>query len=51
MAGDFSSADVVATLDLLAPTNLAAYIVEGAAKAVDELTVEVTLNAPDGQFP
>ncbi|MFN8022439.1 MAG: ABC transporter substrate-binding protein [Acidimicrobiales bacterium] len=47
----FTSADVVATLDRLAPGNLAAYIVEGAAKAIDDLTVEVTLNAPDGQFP
>ncbi len=47
----FTSADVVATLDRLAPGNLQAYIVEGAAKAVDELTVDVTLNAPDGQFP
>jgi peptide/nickel transport system substrate-binding protein len=47
----FTSADVVATLDRLAPGNLAAYIVPGAAKAVDDLTVEVTLNAPDGQFP
>jgi peptide/nickel transport system substrate-binding protein len=47
----FTSADVVASLDRLSATNLAAYIVEGAAKAVDDLTVEVTLNAPDGQFP
>jgi peptide/nickel transport system substrate-binding protein len=47
----FTSADVVATLDRLAPGNLQAYIVEGAAKAIDDLTVEVTLNAPDGQFP
>ena len=47
----FTSADVVATLDRLAPGNLVAYIVEGATKAVDDLTVEVTLNNPDGQFP
>lgn len=47
----FTAADVVATLDRLAPGNLVAYIVEGAAKAIDDLTVEVTLNAPDGQFP
>jgi peptide/nickel transport system substrate-binding protein len=46
-----TSADVVATLDRLAPGNLAAYIVEGATKAIDDLTVEVTLNAADGQFP
>lgn len=49
--GDFTSADVVATLDRLAGSNLKAYIVEGAAKAVDPLTVDVTLNSPDGQFP
>ncbi len=49
--GDFTAADVVATLDRLAPTNLQAYIVEGSAVAVDDFTVEVTLNAPDGQFP
>jgi peptide/nickel transport system substrate-binding protein len=48
---DFTSADVVATLDRLAGSNLKAYIVEGASKAIDPLTVEVTLNAPDGQFP
>ncbi len=47
----FTSADVVATLDRLAGSNLAAYIVEGASTAVDDLTVEVALNAPDGQFP
>ncbi len=47
----FTSADVVATLDRLAGSNLTAYIVAGAAKAVDDLTVDVTLNAPDGQFP
>jgi len=49
--GDFTAADVVATLDRLAPTNLVAYIVPGAAKAIDDYTVEVTLNAADGQFP
>lgn len=48
---DFTAADVVATLDRLAGSNLAAYIVEGASTAVDDLTVEVALNAPDGQFP
>ncbi len=48
---DFTAADVVATLDRLAPTNLAAYIAPGSAVAVDDYTVEVTLNAPDGQFP
>ena len=47
----FTSADVVATLDRLAGANLKAYIVEGASKAIDDLTVEVTLNNPDGQFP
>lgn len=47
----FTSADVVATLDRLAPGNLAAYIDPGSATAVDDLTVEVTLKAPDGQFP
>ena len=49
--GDFTSADVVATMDRLAGSNLAAYIVEGATTAVDDLTVEIALNAPDGQFP
>lgn len=48
---DFTSADVVASLDRLAGSNLSAYIVEGASTAVDDLTVEVALNAPDGQFP
>jgi peptide/nickel transport system substrate-binding protein len=38
-------------MDRLAGSNLAAYIVEGATTAVDDLTVEITLNAPDGQFP
>ena len=47
----FTAADVVATLDRLAPGNLQAYIKEGSAVAKDDLTVEVTLNAPDGQFP
>ena len=49
--GDFTSADVVATMDRLAGSNLASYIVEGATTAVDDLTVEIALNAPDGQFP
>ncbi len=47
----FTADDVVATLDRLSVGNLKAYIVAGAAKAVDATTVEVTLNAPDGQFP
>jgi peptide/nickel transport system substrate-binding protein len=47
----FTSADVVATMDRLAGSNLKSYIVEGATKAVDENTVEITLNSPDGQFP
>lgn len=49
--GAFTSADVVATMDRLAGSNLAAYIVEGSTTAVDDLTVEIALNAPDGQFP
>ena len=48
---DFTSADVVATMDRLAGSNLGSYIVEGATTAVDDLTVEIALNAPDGQFP
>jgi peptide/nickel transport system substrate-binding protein len=48
---DFAASDVVGALDRLAPTNLAAYIDPGSAVAVDEATVEVTLKAPDGQFP
>ncbi len=47
----FTAADVVATLDRLAVGNLKAYIVAGAGKAVDDNTVSITLNAPDGQFP
>jgi peptide/nickel transport system substrate-binding protein len=47
----FTSADVVATLDRLSASNLKAYIKAGSSKAVDDSTVEVTLNAPDGQFP
>jgi peptide/nickel transport system substrate-binding protein len=49
--GDFTAADVVATLDRLAPTNLQAYIDPGSSVATDDFTVEVTLKAPDGQFP
>jgi peptide/nickel transport system substrate-binding protein len=48
---DFTAADVVGALDRLAPTNLAAYIDPGSAVAVDASTVDVTLKAPDGQFP
>ncbi len=47
----FTSADVVGTIDRLAEANLKAYVVAGAAKATDDTTVTVTLNAPDGQFP
>jgi peptide/nickel transport system substrate-binding protein len=47
----FTSADVVATLDRLAAAGLKASIDPGAARAVDDLTVEVTLKAADGQFP
>lgn len=43
--------DVVATMDRLAGSNLKAYIVAGATRAVDPTTVEITLNSPDGQFP
>ena len=46
----FTSADVVGTMDRLAGSNLKAYIKAGATKAVDDSTVEVTLNKPDGQF-
>ena len=49
--GDFTAADVVASLDRLAPTNLQAYIDAGSAVATDDYTVEVSLKAPDGQFP
>ena len=47
----FTADDVVASMDRLAGSNLKAYIVAGATKAVDPTTVEVTLNSPDGQFP
>jgi peptide/nickel transport system substrate-binding protein len=47
----FTAADVVATMDRLAASNLKAYIKAGSAKAVDDFTVEITLNNPDGQFP
>ena len=47
----FTSADVVATLDRLSESKLKASIVKGGGKATDDLTVEVTLLAPDGQFP
>ncbi len=46
----FTAADVVGTMDRLAGSNLKAYIKAGSTKAVDDLTVEITLNAPDGQF-
>ena len=49
--GDFTAADVVATIERLVPGNQAAYLVSGAAKAIDDYTVEITLNAPDGQYP
>lgn len=49
--GDFTAADVVATMERLAPANLQAYIASGSVKAIDDLTVEFTLLAPDGQFP
>jgi peptide/nickel transport system substrate-binding protein len=47
----FTAADVVGTMDRLAGSNLKAYISAGATKAIDDNTVEITLNAPDGQFP
>jgi peptide/nickel transport system substrate-binding protein len=47
----FTSADVVATMDRLAGSNLKAYIAAGSTKAVDDNTVEITLLTPDGQFP
>ena len=47
----FTAADVVATMDRLAGSNLKASIKAGSTKAVDDLTVEITLNSPDGQFP
>ena len=48
---DFTSADVVATMDRLAGSNLKAYLVAGATKAIDASTVEITLLSADGQFP
>ncbi|MCX6541260.1 MAG: ABC transporter substrate-binding protein, partial [Actinobacteria bacterium] len=48
---DFTSADVVATMDRLAGSNLKAYITAGSTKAIDANTVEITLLAADGQFP
>jgi peptide/nickel transport system substrate-binding protein len=48
---DFTAEHVVGALDRLAPSNLAAYIDPGSAKAIDASTVEVTLKNPDGQFP
>ena len=47
----FSSADVVATMDRLAGSNLKSYITAGSAKAIDGSTVEITLKNADGQFP
>jgi peptide/nickel transport system substrate-binding protein len=47
----FTAADVVATVDRLAGGNLAASLEAGAAKAIDDFTVEITLLAADGQFP
>ncbi|MDO8365095.1 MAG: ABC transporter substrate-binding protein [Actinomycetota bacterium] len=47
----FTAADVVATMDRLSGSNLKAYISEGSTKAIDDLTVEITLSTPDGQFP
>jgi peptide/nickel transport system substrate-binding protein len=50
-SGDFTSADVVATMGRLATANLSSYITADSVKAVDDHTVEVTLLNPDGQFP
>ena len=47
----FTAADVVATMDRLSASNLKAYIKAGSTKAIDDFTVEITLNSPDGQFP
>jgi len=47
----FTSADVVATMDRLAESNLKAYLVPGATTASDDLTVTMKLNKADGQFP
>jgi peptide/nickel transport system substrate-binding protein len=45
------AADVVATMDRLAGSNLKASIAAGSTKAIDDFTVEITLLSPDGQFP
>jgi peptide/nickel transport system substrate-binding protein len=47
----FTSADVVATMDRLAPGNLQAYVDVGSTKAIDDLTVEMTIKTADQQFP
>jgi peptide/nickel transport system substrate-binding protein len=47
----FTAADVVATMDRLSASNLKSYISVGSTKAIDDFTVEITLNSPDGQFP
>lgn len=47
----FTAADVVATMDRLSASNLKAYIKAGSTKAINDFTVEITLNSPDGQFP
>ena len=47
----FTAADVVATMDRLSASNLKAYVKAGSTKAINDFTVEITLNSPDGQFP
>ncbi len=47
----FTAADVVASMDRLAGSNLKSYIDPGSTKALDDFTVEITLKTPDGQFP
>jgi peptide/nickel transport system substrate-binding protein len=47
----FTAADVVATMDRLAGSNLKASLAPGSTKAIDDFTVEMTLLNPDGQFP
>ena len=49
--GDFTAADVVATFQRLSGANLKASITSDSVKALDDYTVEVTLNNADGQFP
>lgn len=49
--GDFTAADVVATMGRLAGANLGASITPDSVKALDDFTVEVTLLNADGQFP